>query len=256
MNPQLDPKRLPQHIAIIMDGNGRWARGRNRSRIFGHREGSNSVREIVSCCRSLGIPYLTLYAFSKENWQRPDREVKALWQLLKRFLRSQLPEIIEKEIRLCHLGDLEGIPEGVVEELQAAVAETSRYDKLTLSLAINYGGRQEIARAARLFAADVQQGKCDLHEFTAERLSQYLFTAELPDPDLMIRTGGEYRVSNFLLWQLAYAELYITKVLWPDFRESHFIEALCEYQRRERRFGKTSEQIRQARFRTGKAKLL
>jgi undecaprenyl diphosphate synthase len=256
MNPQLDPERLPRHIAIIMDGNGRWARGRNRSRIFGHREGSNTVREIVSCCRSLGIPYLTLYAFSKENWQRPGREVKALWQLLKRFLRSQLPEIIEKEIRLCHLGDLEGIPEDVVEELQAVVAETSRYDKLTLSLAINYGGRQEIARAARLFAADVQQGKCDLHEFCAEHFSKYLFSAELPDPDLMIRTGGEYRVSNFLLWQLAYAELYITKVLWPDFRESHFIEALCEYQQRERRFGRTSEQIRQASPRTGKAKPL
>ena len=256
MNPQLDPERLPRHIAIIMDGNGRWARERNRSRIFGHREGSNSVRDIVSCCRRLGIPYLTLYAFSKENWQRPDREVKALWQLLKRFLKSQLPEIIEKEIRLCHLGDPEGIPEEVAKQLQAAIAKTSRYDKLTLSLAINYGGRQEIARAARRFAVDVQQGKCDPQEFSSERLSEYLFTAELPDPDLMIRTGGEFRVSNFLLWQLAYAELYITKVLWPDFREPHFIEALCEYQQRERRFGKTSEQVRQAKSRTGWAGLI
>jgi undecaprenyl diphosphate synthase len=256
MNPQLDPERLPRHIAIIMDGNGRWARERNRSRIFGHREGSNSVREVVSCCRRLGIPYLTLYAFSKENWQRPNREVRALWQLLKRFLKSQLPEIIEKEIRLCHLGDPEGIPGDVVAQLQAAVAKTAHYDKLTLSLAINYGGRQELARAARLFAVDVRQGKCDLHDFSPERLSEYLFTADLPDPDLMIRTGGEYRVSNFLLWQLAYAELYITKVLWPDFREPHFWEALGEYQRRERRFGKTSEQIHQARSRTGKADLL
>jgi undecaprenyl diphosphate synthase len=256
MNPKLDPERLPRHIAIIMDGNGRWARERNRSRIFGHREGSNSVREVVSCCRRLGIPYLTLYAFSKENWQRPDREVKALWQLLKRFLKSQLPEIIEKEIRLCHLGDPDGIPGDVVEQLQAAVAKTAHYDKLTLSLAVNYGGRQELARAARLFAVDVREGKCDLHDCTPERLAGYLFTAELPDPDLMIRTGGEYRVSNFLLWQLAYAELYITKVLWPDFREPHFMEALGEYQRRERRFGKTSEQVRQARSRTGKAELL
>ena len=254
MNPQLDPERLPRHIAIIMDGNGRWARERNRSRIFGHREGSDSVRNIVSCCRTLGIPYLTLYAFSKENWQRPDREVKALWRLLKRFLKSQLPEIIEKEIRLCHLGDPEGIPEDVLAQLQAAVAETARYDKLTLSLAINYGGRQEITRAARLFAADVQQGKCDLRALTPDRLSEYLFTTEFPDPDLMIRTGGEYRVSNFLLWQLAYAELYITKVLWPDFREPQLIEALCEYQHRERRFGKTSEQVRRTRSRTGEAK--
>jgi undecaprenyl diphosphate synthase len=256
MNPQFDPERLPRHIAIIMDGNGRWARERNRSRIFGHREGSNSVRDIVSCCRRLGIPYLTLYAFSKENWQRPDREVKALWQLLKRFLKSQLPEIIEKEIRLCHLGDPEGIPADVAEQLRAAVTKTARFDKLVLSLAINYGGRQEIARAARRFAADVQQGKCELHEFSPERLSDYLFTAEFPDPDLMIRTGGEYRVSNFLLWQLAYAELYITKVLWPDFREPHFMEALNEYQRRERRFGKTSEQLHQAGSRTGRVRLL
>jgi undecaprenyl diphosphate synthase len=256
MNPQLDPERLPRHIAIIMDGNGRWARERNRSRIFGHREGSDSVRDIVSSCRRLGIPYLTLYAFSKENWQRPDREVKALWRLLKSFLKSQLPEIIEKEIRLCHLGDPEGIPEDVVAQLQAAVAETARYDKLTLSLAINYGGRQEITRAARLFAADVQQGECDLHALTPEHLSKYLFTTEFPDPDLMIRTGGEYRVSNFLLWQLAYAELYITKVLWPDFREPQLIEALCEYQQRERRFGKTSEQVRRTKSRTGEAKRL
>ena len=256
MKPPLDPEKLPRHIAVIMDGNGRWARERNRSRIFGHREGSNSVREIVSCCRKLGIPYLTLYAFSKENWQRPEREVKALWRLLKSFLRSQLPEIIEKEIRLCHLGDVEGIPKDVAEQLQAAVAETACYDKLILSLAINYGGRQEITRAARLFAAEVQQGKCDLHDLSSERLSQYFFTAEFPDPDLMIRTGGEYRLSNFLLWQLAYAELYITKVLWPDFREPQFIEALCEYQRRERRFGKTSEQVRQTKSRTGEAKPL
>ena len=243
MNPQLDLERLPRHIAVIMDGNGRWARERNRKRIFGHREGSNSVRDIVSCCRRVGIPYLTLYAFSKENWQRPQTEVKALWRLLKNFLKSQLPEIIEKEIRLRHLGDPDGIPHDVLEQLRSAEAETAFFNKLTLSLAINYGGRQEITRAARLFAADVQRGRCDLHELSPERFSQYLFTAKYPDPDLVIRTGGEYRVSNFLLWQLAYAEIYIAKVLWPDFREPQFIEALCEYQKRERRFGKTSEQI-------------
>jgi undecaprenyl diphosphate synthase len=244
MNLQLDLERLPRHIAIIMDGNGRWARVRNRTRIFGHREGSNSVRDVVSSCRRLGIPYLTLYAFSKENWQRPEGEVRALWQLLKKFLKSQLPEIMEKEIRLCHLGDPHDIPQDVAEQLQAAVAETAHYDKLTLSLAINYGGRQEITRAACLFAADVQEGRCDLHGLTPEHFSKYLFTSDFPDPDLVIRTGGEYRVSNFLLWQLAYAEIYTTKVLWPDFREPQFIEALQEYQLRERRFGKTSEQIR------------
>jgi len=243
MNPQLDPERLPRHIAVIMDGNGRWARERNRRRVFGHREGSNSVRDIVSCCRRLGIPYLTLYAFSKENWQRPEAEVKALWRLLKSFLKSQLPEIIEKEIRLCHLGDTEGIPADVARELRAAIAQTARFDKLTLSLAINYGGRQEITRAARLFAADVQQGKSSLEDLSPECFSRYLFTVSLPDPDLIIRTGGEHRVSNFLLWQLAYTEIYLTRVLWPDFREPQFLEALRDYQKRERRFGRTSEQI-------------
>ena len=243
MNPQLDLDRLPRHIAVIMDGNGRWARERNRRRVFGHREGSNSVRDIVSCCRRLGIPYLTLYAFSKENWQRPEAEVKALWRLLKSFLKSQLQEIMEKEIRLCHLGDTEGIPADVARELRAAIAQTARFDKLTLSLAINYGGRQEITRAARLFAADVQQGKSRLEDLSPEYFSRYLFTVSLPDPDLIIRTGGEHRVSNFLLWQLAYTEIYVTRVLWPDFREPQFLEALRDYQKRERRFGRTSEQI-------------
>jgi undecaprenyl diphosphate synthase len=255
MNPQLDSENLPRHIAIIMDGNGRWARERNRNRIFGHREGSNSVRDVVSSCRRLGIPYLTLYAFSKENWQRPNGEVRALWRLLKNFLKSQLPEIMEKEIRLYHLGDPDGIPRDVVEQLRSAVAETAHNDKLTLSLAINYGGRQEITRAACLFAADVQEGKCNLHGLSPEQFSKYLFTSDFPDPDLVIRTGGECRVSNFLLWQLAYAEIYITKVLWPDFRETQFIEALCEYQRRERRFGKTSEQIRRKSSGAGRTEL-
>jgi len=256
MNLQLDPEKLPRHIAVIMDGNGRWARERNRKRIFGHREGSNSVRDIVTCCRKLGIPYLTLYAFSKENWQRPDTEVKALWRLLKSFLKSQLQEMIEKEIRLYHLGDPDGIPPDVVKQLQAAMAKTMHYDKLTLSLAINYGGRQEIVKAAQLFAADVQRGKYDLESLSPERFSRYLFTSNFPDPDLVIRTGGEHRVSNFLLWQLAYSEIYLTKTLWPDFREPQFLEALSEYQKRERRFGKTSEQIETVGAGAGRAKLV
>jgi undecaprenyl diphosphate synthase len=192
----------------------------------------------------LGVPYLTLYALSKENLQRPEREVRALWRLLKSYLISQLPEMMEKEIRFCHFGDTEGIPRDIVNQLQITIEETERNDKLYLGLAINYGGRQEITRAAECFAQDVQKGKCDPHELTPERFSQYLLTAQFPDPDLVIRTGGEYRVSNFLLWQLAYSEIFITNVLWPDFREPQLIEAMSEYQRRERRFGRTSEQIR------------
>lgn len=240
---ELDSDRLPRHVAIIMDGNGRWAKKRLRNRITGHEEGAKSVREVVRCCRELGIPYLTLYAFSKENWQRPAAEVKGLWLLLKRFLASELPELIEQKIRLCHLGDPDGIPDDVLQALRNVIVKTSRYDKLVLNLAINYGGRQEIVRAAAQFASDVLQGKCEPDEITTETFSRYFFTSTIPDPDLVIRTGGEKRVSNFLLWQIAYAELYITDVLWPDFREGDFIKALKDYARRERRFGKISEQI-------------
>ena len=239
-----DFARLPRHVGVIMDGNGRWAKSRLRNRVFGHEEGANSVREIVRCCRKLGIPYLTLYAFSKENWHRPWEEVEALWRLLKRFLDSELPELLAQEIRLCHIGDEEGIPEGVLQELHRVQRETEHFDKLTLSLAMNYGGRQEIVRAAKRFASDVKQGLIALEALDSEVFSRYLFTASLPDPDLIIRTGGEYRVSNFLLWQLAYAELYTSPVLWPEFREPQFLEALEAYAGRERRFGKTGEQIR------------
>ncbi len=239
----LDPHKLPQHLAIIMDGNGRWARARMRNRIFGHEEGANSVKEVARCCLKLGIPCLTLYSFSKENWQRPKTEVNALWNLLERFLKSELNELIEKEIRLIHLGDREALPEHVLRRLDEAIAATASFTKLRLSLALNYGGRQEILRAARLFAEDVQAGRLQTHELTQEIFSGYLFTAELPDPDLIIRTGGEYRISNFLLWQLAYAEIYTTEVLWPDFREPELERALVDYQHRERRFGKTSAQV-------------
>lgn len=244
---ELDHNRLPKHVAIIMDGNGRWAKAKLRNRIFGHQQGTQSVKEIARCCLELGIPYLTLYAFSKENWQRPAVEVKALWHLLKSFLHAELPEMIEKEIRLCHLGDTQDIPEDVLQELESVIARTAGFDKLVLSLAINYGGRQEMVRAASLFAEDVLKGKHGPGDLSPELFSQYLFTVHLPDPDLIIRTGGEYRVSNFLLWQLAYAELYITSTLWPDFREPELTAALADFQQRERRFGKTGEQIRQAR---------
>ncbi len=240
---RLDPSKLPRHVAIIMDGNGRWARRRFMNRISGHEAGAESVREVVRCCRELEIPYLTLYAFSKENWQRPQSEVSALWHLLKRFIRAELPELIDKEIRLVHLGDIDGIPPEVANEFLAAVERTAGFNRLTVNLALNYGGRHEIVRAAKRFAQDVEVGKFTAGELTPELFADYLFTRGVPDPDLLIRTSGECRISNFLLWQLAYTEIYISDVLWPDFRRSQFIDALLDYQGRERRFGKVSEQV-------------
>lgn len=240
---ELDLNHLPQHVAIIMDGNGRWARQKLRTRIYGHQRGAESVREVVRTCRKLGIPYLTLYAFSKENWNRPEREIRALWGLLERFLKSELPELVDKEIRFRHIGDVEGIPDSVFKQIRAAEEKTASFDKLILSLAINYGGRQEIVRAAKLLLADVLNGRHAISQISPEVLSRYLHTADYPDPDLVIRTGGEIRVSNFLLWQIAYAELYFTETLWPDFREPDFLAALKEFQTRERRYGRTGEQL-------------
>ncbi|MBP8645121.1 MAG: isoprenyl transferase [Syntrophobacteraceae bacterium] len=242
---RLDLNKLPRHVAIIMDGNGRWAKQKLLNRITGHREGLKSVREVVRCCRKLEIPYLTLYAFSKENWQRPPHEVEALWVLLKRFLKSELPELMENEIRLHHLGDPQGIPQDVLADLRRVEGKTASFDRLTLSLAINYGGRQEIAQAAWAYAMDVLKGNVSPEPLNPSGFAAYLYTSEIPDPDLIIRTGGEYRISNFLLWQAAYAELYITGTLWPDFRESEFFDALVDFQGRERRFGRTGEQIRE-----------
>ncbi len=242
--PELDLNRLPKHVAIIMDGNGRWAKQKLRTRIYGHNKGADAVREVVTCCRRLGIPYLTLYAFSKENWKRPQHEVKALWELLKRFLKSELPELVEQEIRLRHIGDIEGIPESVVEDLRHTEQQTARFDKLIVNLALNYGGRQEIVRAAKLFLADMLNGRYGIDQISPELFSRFLYSADCPDPDLVIRTGGEIRVSNFLLWQIAYAELYFTELLWPDFREADFMDALREFQNRERRFGRTGEQVK------------
>ncbi len=242
--PELDLKTLPRHVAIIMDGNGRWAKQKLRGRVFGHKQGAGSVREVVTCCRRLGIPYLTLYAFSKENWNRPEAEIRALWGLLDRFLKSELPDLVSKEIRLIHIGDTEDIPPYVLKQLRSTEEITRNYDKMTINLALNYGGRQEIVRAAKLFAGDILSGRIGTGEISPELFSSYLYTSGCPDPDLVIRTGGEIRVSNFLLWQLAYAELYFSELLWPDFHEENFIEALKEFQRRERRFGRTGEQIK------------
>jgi undecaprenyl diphosphate synthase len=245
---ELDLERLPRHVAIIMDGNGRWARQRMRNRIFGHKKGTDAVRAVVTCCRKLGIRYLTLYAFSKENWNRPEREVKALWGLLTKYLRAELPELINNQIQFRHIGDDDGIPASAFEQLRVAENATAHFDELILSLALNYGGRQEITRAATKFLADaMNNGGGMTGELSAESFSRYLYTAGQPDPDLVIRTGGELRVSNFLLWQIAYAELYFTEILWPDFGEVDLIEALKEFQSRERRFGRTGEQVREHR---------
>jgi undecaprenyl diphosphate synthase len=242
---ELDLERLPRHVAVIMDGNGRWAMQRMRNRIFGHKKGADAVRSVVTCCRELGIGYLTLYAFSKENWNRPKKEVKALWGLLEKYLKSELPGFIENRIQFRHIGDDDGIPASALEQLRIAEEKTAHFEKLILSLALNYGGRQEITRAAKLFLADLMNGGHGTGQLSAELFSQYLYTAGHPDPDLVIRTGGEIRVSNFLLWQIAYAELYFTEILWPDFGKDDFIEALKEFQSRERRFGRTGEQVRE-----------
>jgi len=244
---ELDFERLPRHVAIIMDGNGRWATQKVRNRIYGHKKGADSVRSIVTFCAELGIRYLTLYAFSKENWNRPKREVEALWKLLEKYLHSELPLFIDNQIRLRHIGDDDQIPASVLEQLQAVESRTAQFDRLVLSLALNYGGRQEIIRAARLFLADALNGGKPAGELSGALFSRYLYGGDIPDPDLVIRTGGELRVSNFLLWQIAYSELYFTEVLWPDFGKDDFLDALKEFQRRERRFGRTSEQIKERR---------
>jgi len=244
---ELDLERLPRHVAIIMDGNGRWAMQKVKNRIYGHKRGADSVRAIVTCWAELGIPYLTLYAFSKENWNRPQKEVNALWRLLRRYLQSELPLFIDNRIRLQHIGDDDRIPAPVLEQLRITESMTAQFDRLVLTLALNYGGRQEIMRAVKLFLTDALNGASGAGELSGQLFSRYLYCGDIPDPDLVIRTGGEIRVSNFLLWQIAYSELYFTEVLWPDFGKEDFLDALKEFQRRERRFGRTSEQVKERR---------
>ncbi|NPV03299.1 MAG: isoprenyl transferase [Syntrophaceae bacterium] len=240
---QLDKTNLPRHIAIIMDGNGRWARKHSLGRIAGHRKGSESVRSVVESCRKLGIPYLTLYAFSSENRSRPEREVRALMNLLDRYLRSERKAMMENDIRLLTIGRTEELPARVLESLNGVIAETAGNTAMTLILALNYGSHDEILQAVRRIAEEARQGTVDPSDVTEERFADYLHTKGIPDPDLLIRTSGEYRLSNFLLWQMAYTEFYFTETLWPDFREEHLIEAIVEYQKRERRFGLTSDQL-------------
>jgi undecaprenyl diphosphate synthase len=235
-------EKLPRHLAIIMDGNGRWAQERNLSRIEGHRAGAESVRIIVRTCRKIGIPILTLYAFSKENWQRPGREVQALWRLLSRYLKSELDEMTKHSIRLNAIGDLQELPKSVNRLLVDTMNKTSANSEMLLNLALSYSGRTEIVRTAQKLAAACVANQLEPAEIDEVMFSQNLYTSDMPDPDLLIRTSGEQRISNFLLWQMAYTELYVSPIYWPDFREAQLMEALADYQRRERRFGKTGEQ--------------
>jgi len=245
----LDPHRIPRHVAIIMDGNGRWARERHLPRVVGHKVGSESVKKIVNAAKDLGISYLTMYAFSTENWQRPAMEVQALMALLKTYLRGELRTMLRNRVRFFCLGRMEGFSEDVQEVLRQVIRETGENagdnPRLTLNLALNYGGRDEIVRAVQMLAEKCVQGALQPQEITEELISANLYSAGQPDPDLVIRTGGESRLSNFLLWQTSYAEIYITETKWPEFRKDSLIAAVYDYQNRERRFGKTGEQIRQ-----------
>ncbi len=230
---QIDFSRLPRHVAVIMDGNGRWAEKRHLPRIEGHRAGADSVQEIVETSARLGIEFLTLYAFSKENWKRPKHEVSTLWRLLKDYLKKQDKVLVKNNLRLKVIGQRERIPAAVRKELDRVEELTKKDSGLTVILALSYGGRDEIVEAVK----KISKEKIDIESLDEEKFSRYLYTTEIPDPDLLIRTSGELRVSNFLLWQIAYSEIWITPELWPDFRRKHLLQALVDYQKRERRFG-------------------
>src|SRR6478736_2359653 len=244
LEEQIDKTRLPRHIAIIMDGNGRWAREQGQDRLFGHFHGVESVRNIVEGCAELGIEYLTLYAFSTENWDRPIYEVTGLMELLIDTIRNEVPTLNKNNIKLHVIGDVAMLPKAAQQELNDALEETSVNTGLNLVMALSYSSRWELTNAVKNIAADVKAGLLNTENITQETLQKYLSTSEFPDPELMIRTSGEFRISNFLLYQLAYAELYFTNVRWPDFRKENLYEAILDYQNRERRFGKTSEQLK------------
>ncbi len=242
----MELKKIPAHVAIIMDGNGRWAKQRGKPRVYGHQQGMESVRAVVEAARKVGVKVLTLYAFSKENWARPFEEVNFLMGLLERYLKKEVEELHQKGIQIRAIGEIERLPERVQRLLREAMQKTAANQGMVLNLALSYSGRAEIARAARLIAEACKRGDLSPGEINEETFAKFLYTAGLPDPDLLIRTSGEMRLSNFLLFQCAYTEFYITPTLWPDFREEEFLAALEEYARRERRFGKTSEQIKGA----------
>lgn len=241
----LDKNNIPQHVAIIMDGNGRWAKQQGEDRIFGHHEGVNSVREVVEACGEVGVKFLTLYAFSTENWNRPKEEVDALMELLVSTISLETPNLNKKGVKLQVIGDIESLPKSCQQELQESINITSNNTTVTLILALSYSSKWEITHAVKDIARQIENGTLKSSEITSRHIEKHLNTQQWPDPELMIRTSGEHRISNFLLWQLAYAEFYFTDVLWPDFRKQEFFKAILAYQNRERRFGKTSEQISQ-----------
>jgi undecaprenyl diphosphate synthase len=243
LREEINKDKLPQHVAVIMDGNGRWAKSHGRDRSEGHREGVVSVRKIVEAAVAIGLKYLTIYTFSTENWTRPDGEVNALMSIMIAAIHRETPDLMKNNVRLAAVGDLMRLPADVREALSECLEKTSVNTGTTLVLALSYSSRWEIVRAARRIAENVQAGRLNPEDVDETLFSSYLTTRDLPNPDLLIRTGGEKRISNFLLWQLSYAELYFTDIYWPDFRENEFYESILSYQQRERRFGKTSEQI-------------
>lgn len=240
---QINPARIPAHVAIIMDGNGRWAKNQGKQRVFGHMNGVEAVRESLKGATEIGVKYLTLYAFSTENWERPAEEVEALMNLLVQTIVSEVEELDKNGVRLCAIGQLDQLPAECSNALQRAIKKTAVNDRITLVLALSYSSRTEITNAVKQLAADIKNDKLATDAITPSLISEYLATREYPDPELLIRTSGEHRISNFLLWQIAYSELYFTNTLWPDFKREDFYEAIVAYQNRERRFGKTSEQI-------------
>jgi len=244
---RIDPKSIPRHVAVIMDGNGRWAERRGLSRIEGHRAGLESVRAVVRGARELGVRWLTLYAFSLENWNRPKGEVDELMRLAERYLDEELPEVMANDIQVRAIGRLDRLPPRVRKQIEHAVEKTRDNGKLKLVFALSYGGRAEIVDAARRIARAAEQGRVEPDAVDEKVFASYLYDPELPDPDLLIRTGGESRVSNFLLWQIAYSEIYVSELMWPDFRAEHLVEALRDFQGRERRFGLTSAQLQVSR---------
>ncbi|MBL7774314.1 MAG: isoprenyl transferase [Chitinophagaceae bacterium] len=239
----IDKEKLPKHIAIIMDGNGRWAKERDKDRLFGHQHGVMSVREVVEGCSEIGIKYLTLYAFSTENWNRPENEVKGLMELLVATIRKEAESLSKNGVRLHVIGDMESLPEYCQVELQEAITMTEKNDQLHLVLALSYSSKWEILKAVKEIVGQVNRNELRVEDITEEVFRNHLTTKDIPDPELMIRTSGEHRISNFLLYQMAYAELYFTHTHWPDFRKKNLYEAILNFQNRERRFGKISEQL-------------
>ena len=244
MEKEIDKNNLPKHLAIIMDGNGRWAKNQGMLRVFGHEKGTKSVKQTVENCAKLGIDFLTLYAFSTENWNRPKIEVDTLMKLLVSSLKKELKTLQSNNIKLNAIGNLDNLPTGVRKELTEVIEKTQANTRMTLTLALSYGARDEIINAVKIISEKVKNNIISVDAIEESIINQHLYTQNMPDVDLVIRTSGEHRISNFLLWQIAYAEFYFTDVLWPDFNEEELLKALLSYQKRERRFGKTSEQIR------------